>query len=53
LVKDKNNLLAIAVKGTNKITPAQPEEFKEAVRMAMKVVKENPNINAFKERGKL
>ncbi|MCK4529129.1 aldehyde:ferredoxin oxidoreductase, partial [candidate division WOR-3 bacterium] len=50
-VMGSKNLLAIAVKGTNKITPAQPEEFKKAVRMAMKVVKENANTTVFKERG--
>ena len=50
-VMGSKNLLAIAVKGTNKITPAQPEEFKKAVQMAMKVIKENPSTTAFKERG--
>ena len=50
-VMGSKNLLAIAIKGTNKITPAKAAEFKKAVRVAMKVIKENPNTTAFKEGG--
>jgi len=50
-VMGSKNLMAMAVKGTNKITPALPEKFKKAIRVAMKVVKENPNTAAFKEAG--
>ncbi|MBC8499634.1 MAG: aldehyde ferredoxin oxidoreductase family protein [Candidatus Atribacteria bacterium] len=50
-VMGSKNLLAIAVKGANKITPAKPEEFKKAVRIAMKAVKENPNTDAFGKGG--
>lgn len=50
-VMGSKNLIGIAVKGSKEISVAQPEKLKEAIRKAMKVVRENEIAAGFKEHG--
>ncbi len=50
-VMGSKNLLAIAVRGSQKIEAEHPEKFRDATRKAMKAVRENPNTENFKEHG--
>jgi len=50
-VMGSKNLIGIAVKGSKKVSVAQPEKLKEAIRKAMKVVRENEIAAGFKEHG--
>lgn len=45
------NLIAVAVKGTNKVQPALPEKFREAMKMSFKDNKESPMFIGFKNFG--
>lgn len=46
-VMGSKNLMAIAVKGTGKIKPANSENFKKSVRETMKIISKHPNTSAF------
>ena len=50
-VMGSKNLIGIAVKGSKEVSIAQPEKLKEAIRKAMKVVRENEIAAGFKEHG--
>jgi aldehyde:ferredoxin oxidoreductase len=50
-VMGSKNLLGVAVKGTHKPEVAQPEKLKEAVKKAIKILKENETAQGFKEHG--
>ena len=50
-VMGSKNLIGIAVKGSKEVSVAQPEKLKEAIRKAMKVVRENEIAAGFKEHG--
>jgi len=50
-VMGSKNLLAIAVKGSKKVIPAQLEKFKGAIREVMKIVRQHPNTSYLKEHG--
>jgi len=50
-VMGSKNLIGIAVKGSKEISVAQPEKLKEAIKKAMKVVRENEIAAGFKEHG--
>jgi aldehyde:ferredoxin oxidoreductase len=50
-VMGSKNLIGIAVKGSKEVSVAQPEKLKEAIRKAMKVVRENEVAAGFKEHG--
>jgi aldehyde:ferredoxin oxidoreductase len=50
-VMGSKNLLAVAVKGSGRVEAAHPEEFKNATREAMRVIRENPTTAGFKEDG--
>ncbi|MFQ6618941.1 MAG: aldehyde ferredoxin oxidoreductase family protein, partial [Fidelibacterota bacterium] len=50
-VMGSKNLMGIAVKGSKEVKVSQPEKLKEAIRKAMKVVRENEVAAGFKEHG--
>lgn len=50
-VMGSKNLIGIAVKGSKEVSVAQPEKLKEAIRKAMKAVRENEIAAGFKEHG--
>jgi aldehyde:ferredoxin oxidoreductase len=50
-VMGSKNLIGIAVKGSKEVRVAQPEKLKEAIKKAMKVVRENEVAAGFKEHG--
>lgn len=50
-VMGSKNLIGIAVKGSKKVSVAQPEKLKEAIKKAMKIVRENEIAAGFKEHG--
>lgn len=50
-VMGSKNLIGIAVKGSKEVSVAQPEKLKEAIKKAMKVVRENEIAAGFKEHG--
>lgn len=50
-VMGSKNLLAVAVRGTRDVPAASPEQFREAAREAMRVVREHPNTPGFREHG--
>jgi aldehyde:ferredoxin oxidoreductase len=50
-VMGSKNLIGIAVKGSKEVRVAQPEKLKEAIKKAMKAVRENEVAAGFKEHG--
>lgn len=50
-VMGSKNLIGIAVKGSKKVSVAQPEKLKEAIKKALKIVRENEIAAGFKEHG--
>jgi len=50
-VMGSKNLMGIAVKGSKEVSAAQPEKLKEAIRKAVKAVRENEIAAGFKEHG--
>jgi len=50
-VMGSKNLIGIAVKGSKEVRVAQPERLREAIRKAMKAVRENKIAAGFKEHG--
>jgi len=50
-VMGSKNLIGIAVKGSKEVRVAQPEKLKEAIRKAIKAVRENKVAAGFKEHG--
>jgi len=50
-VMGSKNLMGIAVKGSKEVSVVQPEKLKEAIRQAMKAVRENEVAAGFKEHG--
>jgi len=50
-VMGSKNLIGIAVKGSKEVSVAQPEKLKEAIKKAMKAVRENEIAAGFKEHG--
>jgi len=50
-VMGSKNLLAVAVRGTRKINPAHPDKLNEAVKKAMKVLRESETAANFRKHG--
>jgi aldehyde:ferredoxin oxidoreductase len=50
-VMGSKNLIAVAVKGTNKIEPENPDDFKDALKEARNVIKESEVAKGFREFG--
>jgi len=50
-VMGSKNLLAVAVRGSGRIEPAKPEEFRDAAREAMRAIRECPDLPDWKEHG--
>ena len=50
-VMGAKNLLAVAVSGSNRIEPADPEALKAALKRAQATLRENPTSAAFREHG--
>ncbi len=50
-VMGSKNLIGIAVTGSKEVSVAQPEKLKEAIRKAVKAVRENEIAAGFKEHG--
>jgi aldehyde:ferredoxin oxidoreductase len=50
-VMGSKNLIGIAVKGSKEVSAAQPEKLKEAIKKAVKLVRENEIAAGFKEHG--